>query len=117
LVFFESAKRLNKTFAKIAHEFGGETKITVARELTKLFEEFRKGSAAELSVHYDQHPTKGEVVFIMQREEVIIYEAQIISALKAELKTAKLKDASAIIAEKFNLSKKAVYEIGIKIKN
>jgi 16S rRNA (cytidine1402-2'-O)-methyltransferase len=116
LVFFESAKRLNKTFAKIAHEFGGTTPITVARELTKLFEEFRKGSAVELSVHYDQHPAKGEVVFIMQREEVVIGEAEIITVLKAELKNAKLKDASAIVAEKFNLSKKAVYEIGLNLK-
>ena len=116
LVFFESAKRLSKTFTKIAHEFGDDTKITVARELTKLYEEFRKGGARELAIYYEENPTKGEVVFIMQRDEAVIGEDEVIAALKAELKNSKLKDASAIVAQKFNLSKKDVYELGLKLK-
>lgn len=116
LVFFESAKRLAKTFAKISEILGETTQITVARELTKLFEEFKKGSAAELAEHYSQNPTKGEVVFIIEQIEHEIDEKVIIKALKEELKHSKLKDASNIIAEKFKLSKKAVYEIGLEIK-
>jgi 16S rRNA (cytidine1402-2'-O)-methyltransferase len=116
LVFFESAKRLAKTMAKIADILGEQTQITVARELTKMFEEFKKGSATELAEHYAKNPTKGEVVFIIEQTEIEIDEAQIIEALKAELKHSKLKDASNIIAEKFKLSKKAVYEIGLEIK-
>lgn len=116
LVFFESAKRLAKTFAKISEILGETTQITLARELTKLFEEFKKGSAAELAEHYSQNPTKGEVVFIIEQIEHEIDEKVIIKALKEELKHSKLKDASNIIAEKFKLSKKAVYEIGLEIK-
>ena len=39
--------------------------ICVARELTKKFEEFRRGSAAELLGHYEAHPPKGEIVLLI----------------------------------------------------
>lgn len=116
LVFFESAKRLAKTFAKISETLGADTKITVARELTKLFEEFKKGSAEELAEFYDDNQAKGEVVFIVELSEQEVDDATIINALKEELKHSKLKEASNIVAEKFKLSKKSVYEIGLEIK-
>ncbi len=116
LVLFESAKRLGKTFAKIAETMGAETKITVARELTKMFEEFKKGSAAELAEFYSENKAKGEVVFILEREEKGIGDEEIIAALKIELQHSKLKDASNLVAEKFGISKKVVYEIGLELK-
>jgi 16S rRNA (cytidine1402-2'-O)-methyltransferase len=40
--------------------------LCVARELTKKFEEYRRGSAAELFAHYETHPAKGEIVLLVQ---------------------------------------------------
>jgi len=39
--------------------------LCIARELTKKFEELRRGTAAELRVHYEAHPAKGEIVLVI----------------------------------------------------
>ena len=64
-VFFESPYRINKTLAACA-EIMPERVLCVARELTKKFEEFRRGTAAELLTHYEAHPAKGEITFLVQ---------------------------------------------------
>jgi 16S rRNA (cytidine1402-2'-O)-methyltransferase len=42
-----------------------ERQLCVARELTKKFEEFRRGTACELLAHYEAHPPKGEIVLLI----------------------------------------------------
>lgn len=64
-VFFESPHRLVKSLAVCAQHFG-DRPVCVARELTKQFEEYRIGAAAELLAHYTAHPPKGEIVLLVQ---------------------------------------------------
>ena len=64
-VFFESPYRINKTLAACV-ELMPERQLCVARELTKKFEEFRRGVAAELLAHYAAHPAKGEITFLVE---------------------------------------------------
>jgi 16S rRNA (cytidine1402-2'-O)-methyltransferase len=64
VIFFESPYRLLKTLAA-CREIMPERPICVARELTKKFEEFRRGAPAELLQHYEAHPPKGEIVLVM----------------------------------------------------
>jgi 16S rRNA (cytidine1402-2'-O)-methyltransferase len=64
-VFFESPYRLTKTL-NAAIDILQDRQLCVARELTKKFEEFRRGSAAELLAHYQAHPPKGEIVLLVQ---------------------------------------------------
>jgi 16S rRNA (cytidine1402-2'-O)-methyltransferase len=63
LVAFESPRRLAGTLALLADE-DPERAVAVCRELTKLHEEVRRGSAAELAEHYRQTPARGEVVLV-----------------------------------------------------
>ncbi len=63
-VFFESPYRINKTLAVCA-QIVPDRQLCVARELTKKFEEFRRGTAAELLSHYESHPAKGEITLVM----------------------------------------------------
>jgi 16S rRNA (cytidine1402-2'-O)-methyltransferase len=63
-VFFESPYRILKTLAACA-EIMPERQLCVARELTKKFEEFRRGAPAELLVHYTAHPAKGEITLVI----------------------------------------------------
>jgi len=63
-IFFESPYRLTKTLAACA-DIMPERQLCVARELTKKFEEFRRGAPAELLAHYQAHPPKGEIVLII----------------------------------------------------
>ena len=63
-VFFESPHRLLKTLAVCAEKLP-DRMICVARELTKTFEEYRRGMGAELLAHYTAHPPKGEIVLVI----------------------------------------------------
>ena len=63
-IFFESPYRLTKTLAACI-DIIPERQLCVARELTKKFEEFRRGTASELSAHYQTHPPKGEIVLVI----------------------------------------------------
>jgi 16S rRNA (cytidine1402-2'-O)-methyltransferase len=64
-IFFESPYRLAKTL-KASIEILQDRQLCVARELTKKFEEFRRGTAAELLAHYEAHPPKGEIVLLVR---------------------------------------------------
>ncbi|HEY4273235.1 MAG TPA: 16S rRNA (cytidine(1402)-2'-O)-methyltransferase [Candidatus Udaeobacter sp.] len=63
-IFFESPYRLVKTLEACANIMP-DRQLCVARELTKKFEEFRHGTGAELLVHYQEHPPKGEIVLLI----------------------------------------------------
>ena len=63
-IYFESPYRLTKTL-KTCGEIMPDRQLCVARELTKKFEEFRRGTPAELLVHYEAHPPKGEIVLVI----------------------------------------------------
>jgi 16S rRNA (cytidine1402-2'-O)-methyltransferase len=63
-IFFESPYRLAKTL-KVCIDIMQDRQLCVARELTKKFEEFRRGTAAELLAHYEARPPKGEIVLLI----------------------------------------------------
>ena len=63
-IFFESPYRLTRTLAACI-DIMPERQLCVARELTKKFEEFRRGAAGELLAHYQAHPPKGEIVLLI----------------------------------------------------
>jgi len=63
-IFFESPYRLAKTL-KASMDIMPARQLCVARELTKKFEEFRRGTASELLAHYEAYPPKGEIVLIV----------------------------------------------------
>ena len=64
VVFFESPYRLSKTLAACV-DVMPERQLCVARELTKKFEEFRRGTAGDLLAHYEAQPPKGEIVLVV----------------------------------------------------
>ena len=67
-VFFESPYRILKTLAVCA-EVMPDRQLCVARELTKKFEEFRRGTPAELLAHYTAHPAKGEITLVISARD------------------------------------------------
>lgn len=66
-IFFESPHRLEKTLAALV-EICPSRPVCVARELTKTFEEFRRGTPAELLAHFQKHPPKGEITLLIAPE-------------------------------------------------
>lgn len=65
LVFFEGPSRLDAALDDMAAVFGGNHRACVARELTKMHEEFRSAPLAELAQHYRDHPSRGEIVILV----------------------------------------------------
>ncbi len=67
-IFFESPYRLVKTLTACS-DIMSDRKLCVARELTKKFEEFRRGTASELLAHYTVHPARGEITLLINGSE------------------------------------------------
>jgi len=65
MVFYESPFRLVKTLTQLADVFGNERKACVSREISKLYEENRRGTLAGLAAHYGDVPPKGEIVIVV----------------------------------------------------
>lgn len=65
LIFYESPFRLAKTLAQFAEYFGAERNASVSREISKLFEETKRGTLTELAQYFTEHPPKGEIVIIV----------------------------------------------------
>lgn len=66
LVLYESPHRLEKTLAQLVEFFGADRQVSVSRELTKLFEETRRGTAEALLTHFTEVPAKGEIVIVIE---------------------------------------------------
>jgi 16S rRNA (cytidine1402-2'-O)-methyltransferase len=66
VVFFEAPPRLADLLEDLARAVGGTRQAVVARELTKLHEEFRAGTLAELAGYYSEHPPRGEITIVLE---------------------------------------------------
>jgi 16S rRNA (cytidine1402-2'-O)-methyltransferase len=66
VVLYESPHRLVKALGQIEEFFGADRKVCVAREVSKYFEEYRRGLVGEVRAHYEQHPPKGEIVILIE---------------------------------------------------
>jgi 16S rRNA (cytidine1402-2'-O)-methyltransferase len=66
IVLYESPHRLVKCLNQIAEFVSTERRVCVAREITKLHEEFRRGTAIELAKHYEENDPKGEIVILIE---------------------------------------------------
>lgn len=112
LIFFESPHRIGDTLAAAADELGPDRPAAVCRELTKTFEEFRRGPLGELAADYADRTVKGEVVLVVGPPlEKPAPEAgeidAILNRLAADLPTAK---AATEAAKRTGLPRKDLYQ-------
>ena len=116
LVFYETAPRILKTL-EAAKEVFGERTVSVAREITKLYEECHTGTIDSLIEIFSQKEPKGEMVFMvappLDKKEDIDLE----KVIKTKLKTLSLKTAVQEIVTEYGVNKNEVYEQALKIKN
>ena len=64
-VVYEAPARVAETLAELAAAGAGDRATVVARELTKQYEEFRRGTVAELAAYYAEEPPRGEIVIVL----------------------------------------------------
>lgn len=85
VVLFESANRLHATLADLVAAGGGDRQAVVARELTKQFEEFRRGTVSGLESHYAAESPRGEVVILIEGKAVAHRSKEDAEALARDL--------------------------------
>lgn len=118
LIFYETAPRLLKTLSATQEIFGGR-EVAVAREISKVYEECRTGTAAELIAYYTLNEPRGEIVFMVAPAPENNPKAGIDleALLRVRLAAMSLKTAVKSIVDEFGLNKNEVYETALSIKN
>ena len=119
LVFLESAKRLAASLTDMA-EVLGDRDVAVVREMTKKFEETRRGKLSDLSIHYQKEgPPKGEITIVVgpPLEGDEMSDAEIDTMLKDAMKTERIKDAANMVAAASGRSKRDLYNRALALKD
>lgn len=116
LVFYETAPRIERSLRAIA-ELWPQREVAVAREITKLHEECRTGTAATLADHYAAHPPKGEIVLLIgPPSDVETPVADPDAMLRAALADAGPGKAAGIVAKATGLDRQTLYARALELK-
>jgi 16S rRNA (cytidine1402-2'-O)-methyltransferase len=107
LIWYEAPHRLAETLADMAATFGDRA-AAVARELTKRFEEVRRGTLTALAAHYAAQAARGEVTIVVGPPEQDDPE-DLDARLREALASGSVKDAAALVATATGLPRKLVY--------
>ncbi len=114
LIMYESPKRVAALLADLANIMGEDRRGVVCRELTKRFEETRRGTLGELATSLAEHPVKGEIVVLIDRAAPKqASEQDVEAALTEALTRLSVKDAAAEVAAALNLPKRQVYQMAL----
>lgn len=118
LLMFETGPRLADSLADM-RDILGDRPAAVVREMTKMFEESRRGSLGALVDSYIQNGApKGEIVVAVgAAPERVFGEEEIVALLLQALATMGVKEAAAAVAAQTGLSKKALYEQALVLKD
>ena len=116
LIWHEAPHRLAETLEDLVAVFGGTRDAAVARELTKRFEEVRRGSLQSLASHYAQTQARGEItVLVGPGEAEPTGTDDLDQQLRQALLTYSVKDAAALVAGAANLPKRTVYSRALQL--
>ena len=116
-LWYEAPHRLAETLDDMAFVFGSRP-AAVARELTKKFEETRRGSLPDLAAHYAAHAARGEITVVVgPAPDEVTDEADLDTLLRAALTGHSLKEAVAQVTAATGLARKQVYARALAVQN
>lgn len=111
MVFFESPNRLADALRDLATSMGRSRRVVVCRELTKMYEEVKRGTAAELA-EWASEGVRGEICIVVEGAAPVAFDldAGIAQVLELVASGARLKEASTEVASLTGLSRRDLYE-------
>ncbi len=117
IILYESPNRVTDTLEAIIAAYGADRPVVVARELTKIYEEFQRGRAADVLAHYQANPPRGEIVILIggavPTQITLWDESAVRAAMRKRLSAGEsVKDAATAIAAESGWDRRDVYAIG-----
>ena len=119
LIFYEAPHRLRHTLPDLASVLGGERQVVLARELTKLYEEFWRGTIGDALASYAQREPQGEFTLVVagaQQVKLVLSEDALKLELQELLKQGMTRSsASRFLAEQTSLPRRQIYQLALTI--
>lgn len=115
LILYESPNRVAETLGLAAGIFGDDRPAVLARELTKKFEEVRRGTLEELQGSCLADPPRGEIVLLIGEGSHEVSPELVEAALVEAMTRLRLKDAAREVAERFSVSRRDLYQRGLEL--
>ncbi|HEY4250352.1 MAG TPA: 16S rRNA (cytidine(1402)-2'-O)-methyltransferase [Roseomonas sp.] len=121
LIIYEAPHRAAEALAALAEGLGPGRPAALAREMTKRFEEVRRGSLTALAQGAEADPPRGEIVLVIAPPEAGLAEAAAEATLEEQLSAAlasglSVRDAAAMVAEATGLPRKQVYQAALALR-
>ena len=118
LIFYEAPHRLAESLADMAAAFGPERPAAIAREMTKRFEEVRRGGLGALAAHYASAEARGEICIVVgpAAAEAVVGDAEVTAQLRAALHSGlSVKDAAEAVAKATGRKRRDVYREALEL--
>lgn len=119
LIFYEAPHRLLETLQDM-HELLGDRELVVAREVSKVHEEFLRGTVSEVVMRLSDREVKGEITLVLHGStgEARVSEAQLRSEIRRLTgERMGVKEISELLGERYGLSKREVYRLTLESKS
>ena len=113
VVLYESPQRLAATLAELERLGNGAREAVVAREMTKQFEEIRRGTVGELRAYYESHPPRGEIVLMLGgRTEDRVDDGLVRERLRSlRAGGMSVRDAASLVSRELGVSRNVAYRL------
>jgi 16S rRNA (cytidine1402-2'-O)-methyltransferase len=112
-IFYEAPHRIEETLSDIIHVLGGARHVVIAREVTKIHEEFLRGRADQLLDHVRAHPLKGEITLLIAKADEMEQpqQASVAERVQQVMTSESLDEKAALkkVAKDLGLSKSDAY--------
>ncbi|SDC49958.1 16S rRNA (cytidine(1402)-2'-O)-methyltransferase [Ruegeria marina] len=116
LVFYESPKRVAETLSDMSAVLGGSRPAALCRELTKKFEEIRRGTLDSIGASVADTAVRGEIVLLVDRaRSEPVKETDIEQSLRDALESHSVKDAADLVARMHGVPRRPVYQMALKL--
>ena len=113
VVLYESANRVAHTLAELERLGSGERPAVVAREMTKQFEEIRRGTVSELRAYYEDHLPRGEIVLLLGGATAAPVDDELVRERVRGLRAGGMsaRDAAALVSRELGVAKNVAYRL------
>ena len=117
VILYESPNRIVETLSLAVDVLGADRPAVLARELTKKFEEVRRGTLSSVLESCVSDKPRGELVLLIGEGDKTVSQEDLDTALREALEHSRLKDAAQQVSERFGVSRRDLYQRGLELQN